>query len=154
MSYPLSPQSLKIRDLRLAPERALNPNAHYTEQKTISIVQAGDMIKVNDTRASNVKLFDTLEKVYGFFRVVDKNSSLESFKFLLDWSNLTAEVWFWKYFWPDQQKLAKYSESACHEVNFFIYMKDRSFFDANIQPYLLNKKEVSQSIRSSNNLTH
>jgi hypothetical protein len=42
-----------------------------------------------------------------------------------------------------QQKLQKYSEFGCHEVAFWIYNKDKSFFDENILPYLKNKKEVS-----------
>ena len=46
--------------------------------------------------------------------------------------------------WPELEendKIEKYRTYACHELHFFIYRKDREFFDKIIRPYLENKKE-------------
>jgi len=37
------------------------------------------------------------------------------------------------------EKLARYSEFACHELNWFLSRKDAPFFSAVIQPFLANK---------------
>jgi hypothetical protein len=50
----------------------------------------------------------------------------------------------WLLQWPklkDEEKQAKYSEFACHELNFFLARKDPRFFQQVIQPYLRNKKD-------------
>jgi hypothetical protein len=48
--------------------------------------------------------------------------------FLKDWPTLSKEA-----------KLEKYDRFACHEVNIFLYNKDRAFFDTVVHPFLGNK---------------
>ena len=55
---------------------------------------------------------------------------LEKFAFFGKWGAL-----------GDAKKLAHYSDFACHELNAFVYFKDRGLFDAVVRPYLANKKE-------------
>ena len=75
---------------------------------------------------------------------------LGKFDFVMEWPTL-----------PEDQKLvrwscylellmatcvvrdqAKYSEFACHELHFFLYHKDRAFFDRVVLPFIKNKLQV------------
>lgn len=60
----------------------------------------------------------------------NSNSTLEQFKFVLNWNQ-----------YETNQKLSYYKKYACHELDFFIYKKDRSFFDQVILPLLKCKIE-------------
>ena len=56
--------------------------------------------------------------------------------------NLAKFAWIIQ--WPklsEEDKRAKYSEFACHELNFFLAHKDPAFFQKVVQPYLRNKKD-------------
>jgi len=119
---------LVSRDLRLA--NALDTNRHFTEQKQISVVPVGGSLVIADLASSKVELYDTLRKVYGLYVTLSADATLQEFGFINDWAKLTPA-----------QKQEKYSKYACHELNFFLYKKDRAFFDKAIQPYLKNKKD-------------
>ncbi|MBN2582419.1 MAG: hypothetical protein JXL80_05075, partial [Planctomycetes bacterium] len=76
------------------------------------------------------EVFDSLDKVYRLYSVLNRNDALTEFAFVLNWPKLSAE---------DKQK--QYSKYACHELNFFIFKKDPEFFRQVVQPYLRNKKD-------------
>jgi len=40
-----------------------------------------------------------------------------------------------------KEKISKYSKYVCHELNFFIFKKDRDFFDGVVRYYVQNKME-------------
>ena len=42
-----------------------------------------------------------------------------------------------------EDKSSKYNEFACHEINIFLFLKDKSFFDSVVVPFLYNKIEKS-----------
>ena len=39
------------------------------------------------------------------------------------------------------EKLNKFAQNACHELNLYLKLKDGLFFEAIVRPYLLNKME-------------
>ncbi len=114
------------RDLRLA--SALDPEKHFTEQKQVSAVTAGRDFVIPDNASSKLEYYDTLPKVYGLYVTLSGDATLQEFGFINDWPQLKPE-----------QKREKYAKYACHELNFFLYKKDRDFFDKVIQPYLRHK---------------
>lgn len=59
-----------------------------------------------------------------------ENGGYRFWDFLKSWSGLT-----------EVEKLKKYDEYACHEINVFLYLKDRTFHDRVVRPFLLNKIE-------------
>jgi hypothetical protein len=74
----------------------------------------------------------TLAKVFALYNTITKHPHLKDFAFILEWHSLT-----------ESDKLAKYSQFACHELNFFIFKKDKPFFQNVIKPFLIHKKDVS-----------
>lgn len=116
-----------LRDLRLA--FGLDPSKHFTQQKQISVVKAGDELVLADITSAKFESYDSLAGVYSLFLTLSSDDRLAEFGFLLNWPEL-----------DDDEKRAKYSKYASHELNFFIYKKDRRFFDKVIRPYLANKQ--------------
>ncbi len=116
------------RDLRLA--SGLDPAAHFTQQKQISVVRQGEKFVLADAASSKFEAYDSLAKVYTLFSTLNNDPKLVEFGFILNWHKM-----------KDDEKRAKYSKYACHELSFFIYKKDPKFFKQAVQPYLRNKKD-------------
>jgi len=118
------------KDLRLNNDRALAADGHFTEQKKIDTVAPGSSFSVRDVFTSKIEIYDTKTKVFSLFTALTNNSTLDKFKFILNWKKMTEE-----------EKREKYSEFSCHELNYFIYRCDEKFFKDVVKPYIANKKE-------------
>ncbi|MFM9962327.1 MAG: hypothetical protein ACKV2Q_14030 [Planctomycetaceae bacterium] len=115
-------------DLRLA--NGLDPKKHFTQQKRISLVGAGQPFTLADIATSKFEAYDSLARVYLLFTTLTHDPKLAEFSFILNWPKLK----------PEEQK-EKYSKYACHELNVFLAKKDPKFFNAVVKPYLANKKD-------------
>ncbi|MBL8898444.1 MAG: hypothetical protein JNM84_12480, partial [Planctomycetes bacterium] len=122
----LPERALQPRTQQLA--RALDPAQKLAERQKIEYLAAGAEAVIPDRRVSKFETFGSLAEVHRLFRTLSANEELARFAFVLDWSELEPE-----------EKLARYAEHACHELHFFLYRKDRTFFDAIVRPYLANK---------------
>ena len=125
-SHTLSSVEDQLRDLRLT--QGLDPDKHFTQQKATTIVAAGDTFELADITTSKFDQYDSLRRVYQLFTTVSSDAHLRTFAFVVDWPNLSSE-----------EKQDKYSEFACHELNFFLFKKDPDFFAEVVRPYLENK---------------
>jgi len=125
-SIALPQKPLEPRDLRLA--RGLDPERHFTEQRRIELVHAGTTTVIEDVATSKTEAYDSLERVYRLYRTLGGGEDLREFEFALRWPSLSPE-----------EKRALYTRHACHELHFFLWQKDRPFFDEVIRPYLANK---------------
>ncbi len=117
----------KTLDLRL--RDGLDPAKHFTEQKLITVV-TDQPFTVDDIATSQVEVYDSLAKAYRLYATLRPNPKLAEFAFVLNWPKLKPE-----------EKREKYSEYACHELNLFLFHKDKEFFQAVIKPYLAHKKD-------------
>lgn len=80
--------------------------------------------------SDRVKEYATVGEVWRLLRSLDpKDAAFEEFGFVADWADKS-----------DAEKRALYGKYACHELDFFLYMKDRAFFDAAVAPNLRNKR--------------
>ncbi len=115
-------------DLRL--QQGLDPAKHFTQQKSISVVEQDQTFTLSDISTARFENYDSLTKVYTLMMTLSSNPTLVEFGFILNWDQLKPE-----------EKREKYSKYACHELSFFVYHKDREFFDQVVLPYLKNKKD-------------
>ena len=116
----------KFADQRLA--RNLDPAKPFTQKKEITVLDTGKSLTLADILTSELETYDTLSGVYSLLNTL--NPQLAEFAFVLNWPKL-----------KDDEKLAKYGEYACHELNLFLQRKDKPFFDKVIAPYLAHKKD-------------
>ncbi|MGE0085880.1 MAG: hypothetical protein AB7S75_15845 [Desulfococcaceae bacterium] len=124
----LPEKEMQTRDLRMV--KSPDSAKHLTEQKEISLFAQKQTFHLQDISTSSFEIYDSLEKVYNLLLTLSNDSKLREFRFILKWPEMTKE-----------EKEEKYGQYACHELNFFLFHKDRAFFDAVILPYLTNKKE-------------
>jgi transcription termination factor NusB len=125
-SILLPEQVLEPRDRSLS--NGLDPRAHVSEQRSIDFVQAGEEVVIEDITTTKLESYASLADIYQLLQTLSGNGDLARFEFLTRWPSLKNE-----------DKMRLYSEHACHELHLFVYMKDRSFFDEVIRPYLANK---------------
>lgn len=136
----VAPQATASRDV-LLPEPATQPedlrlrlalpaNEHFSEKKEISVLAEKEALTVADITTSKVEVYDSLAKAWRLFSTLSGNPELAKFSFVLSWPGLSEE-----------EKRAKYSEFACHELSFFLYRKAPAFFEEVVKPYLRNKRD-------------
>ena len=127
-SFSLPEQKADFVDLRL--RNGLDPKSHFTQQKQVNVLQAGQPFVLADAAASRFEVYDSLSKVYGLYSTLTHDPKLAEFSFILNWPKLKLE-----------EKKTLYSKFACHELSFFIAKKDPEFFVAVVKPYVANKKD-------------
>lgn len=127
-SVTLQESPLKSLDLRL--RAGLDPAGHFTQQKQVSILPAGQPFVLADSVASRFEAYDSVAKMYQLFITLSHDPKLVEFSFITNWPNLKPE-----------EKRAMYSKYACHELSFFLSKRDPEFFRTVIKPYLANKKD-------------
>lgn len=118
----------KFADQRLV--RNLDPAKPFTQRREITVLQNGKALTLGDILTGEMETYDTLGGVYSLFTTLNGDGKLAEFVWILDWPKM-----------KDEEKRAKYSEFACHELSFFIARKDPAFFDTVIKPYLASKKD-------------
>ncbi len=126
----LSEVSPVLQDRRLDPAVALDPGKHYIQEKVVTPVVKSRPFTIRDVTSTRFETFDSLARVYHLMTTLSGDAKLKEFAFITEWPKLT-----------DQQKRAKYSKYACHELNLFICERDGAFFKAVVLPYLKNKKD-------------
>jgi hypothetical protein len=127
---PVSLPSAELKRKELRMVRELDPEKPFSEQKLFTSLAKGEEFKLADVTTSKVQAYDSLARVYGLLSSLSEDTNLAKFGFILDWPVLKPS-----------EKQAKYSEFACHELNFFLHQKDPAFFKKVILPYLANKKD-------------
>lgn len=118
----------KFADQRLA--RNLDPAKPFTQKKEVTVLDKGGNLVLADILTSELETYDNLSSVHALFTTLSNDPNLAKFAWVLQWPKL-----------KDEEKLAKYSEFASHELSFFLAKKDPAFFDKVIKPYLANKKD-------------
>ncbi len=119
---------LELRELRLV--NGLDPAQTFAEQKLISPLVAGQTATIEDVVSSRFENCDTVAKAYRLLATLNDDANFTEFGFITGWHKLTPE-----------RRRELYSKYACHELSFFLYHKDRQFFDELIAPYLRNKRD-------------
>ena len=127
-TFTLAEVPTKFQDLRLT--RHLDPASPFTEKKEVTVLATGGALTVNDVLTSELESYDTLGGVHALFTTLSGDTNLAKFAWVLQWPSM-----------KDEEKRAKYSEFACHELNFFLSRKDAPFFAKVVQPSLRNKKD-------------
>ena len=127
-SFALPEVPTRFSDLRLA--RNLDPAKPFTQRKQISVLEKGRTLTLEDVLTSELETYDTLGGVHALFTTLSGDATLAKFAWILQWPQL-----------KEDEKLARYSEFACHELNFFLARKDPAFFAKVVKPSLSNKKD-------------
>ena len=92
----------------------------------------GQTFEIEDMTSCEFQVIDTVARVFdGMVELAKEshnNAALEEWKFIKEWETLTFI-----------EKYKNYDKFSSHELNLFIYCKDRAFFDAFVKVYIQNK---------------
>lgn len=124
----LKERATRFRDLRL--ERNLDPALAFADSEDVLLLNKGATTTLPDALTGELSTYDTLGSVFGLFMTLNPDANLASFAWVTRWPTFN-----------DAEKRAKYSEFACHELNFFLSRKDPKFFAAVVKPHLASKKD-------------
>ena len=123
-------------DARLYP--GLDISKNLTEMHLISPLRSGDSLSIPDVQTAKIVMYDSIQDLFRYYSTVATgsiSSSLDEFEFVQRWTSLSME-----------EKSKKYSQYACHELNFFLFRRDFPFFEAVVRPHLQNKPAHSRQI--------
>ena len=119
-------------DIRLNP--GFDPKKHYSPQRKIVCLNKDESLTIEDFNASEYIPFEKLSALFdlysGLTGETDKDLQIEfeKFRVLTQWNTLSENA-----------KLDFYDKFMCNEVNYFLYRRDRQFFENSIKPCLENK---------------
>ena len=131
--YPLEKKEIFTRDLR----QCNSSKKFYSTFRNRSIFLSNEKFFSIDLASTEYQIIDSLEKIYNLQKEVIQSKfedkllkDYEDWKFLIRWNLMELE-----------EKQKKYDEFASHELNIFIFFKDRVFFNNYIYFFLQNKIE-------------
>lgn len=140
---PSSNPTLQLRDLRH--RTALDSNGTYVSAKSVSFLIPGAAasgseptpatVEMDVASASELAIIGSLRKLYILMTTLTETSSMEHKKVLADFEFLTK----WHGL-AEREKLGLYDRWACHELNFWLFKKDRGFFDSIVRPFIQVRK--------------
>lgn len=126
--FSLPAQEMPRRDLRLAD--GLDPAGHFTRENAVTLLTKDTPVSIPDAASSQFQSYGHLGSAWDLlFSLSGNNAQLAEFSFLLRWPGMEAA-----------QKRSLYSKYACHELSFFLSLKDPDFFREVILPYLASKR--------------
>jgi len=127
-------RAMPTADIRLAP--GFDPTKHYSPCRKICCLSQAEEYKVSDIKATEYVSFAKLASLFDLYSGLSGENvegsqlqkELEQFRPLTVWPTLS-----------DAAKLDFYDARMCHEVNYFLFRRDRAFFDATVKPVLQSK---------------
>mmetsp|Transcript_20411 Transcript_20411/g.17739 ORF Transcript_20411/g.17739 Transcript_20411/m.17739 type:complete len:374 (+) Transcript_20411:1012-2133(+) len=132
-TIPLTDNALSTRNLTLKSQ--LQSDKFYSTNRATQTMQKGDNYIIKDMTSTDMNVVDSIAKLFDVQKVLklsqgsdSENGGYDFWSFLRDWNTL-----------PIEDKLKNYDKFASHEVNIFLYFKDRAFFDENVKPFIRNK---------------
>lgn len=117
-----------IRDVRH--HSTLNVDSTYIQCRSVHTQPEGGKTEVNTAHGSDHYTYATVADMFALFAAKSTDATLEKFRFVTQWHT-----------YDQSRKEELYSEFACHELNVFLYFKDKKFFTKVVQPYVSNKMD-------------
>jgi len=125
---PLS-EPRAVADRRLA--NAFSAKDHFVEIQSVRVLPKSDKIDLGDAVSTRVKIYSSISDVFQLYRtLLNNNPACDKFECLTRWPTL-----------KDEEKERHYSDLACHELNLFLSVHDKPFFERVVRPFLANKMQ-------------
>lgn len=115
--------------------KPLDSKFNYLETRNTSCMKANEKHQIEDITSVDYQTIDSIQKVGKVFEELlrlkhQEVPQLMSSNWLYTWNNSDKEF-----------KNKKFSMHLCNEFNFFLYFKDRDYFDEVVRPVIAAKME-------------
>ncbi|CAI2372903.1 unnamed protein product [Moneuplotes crassus] len=126
---------LKKRKVEL--DKPLDSEKHYQETRNACSLKPGEEHIIDDITSVDYQTIDSVQKVGKVLQELlrlkhEENQPFTTTSWLYNWNNL-----------DDELKNKKYSMNMCNELNFFLYFKDKEYFEEVVKPSIAAKIEKS-----------
>lgn len=115
-----------IRDQRL--RSAFDAETKLAQTQRIELLKSGEQKVLGDPKTRRFQSYSSIADVFRLYQTLLDDERWQKFQFVGRWHVLSAD-----------EKRRHYNEMACHELNFFLYYKDREFFDQVVRPLVQQK---------------
>jgi hypothetical protein len=137
------PSQVPIKDIRLK-----SSAVDCTEVCKSKSIFTGETFELEDFPSTTLKIIDSFDRLYDTlkaFRTDTQTDTVWDWSFLLTWPRL-----------PLDKKIEIYDKYASHELNLFLYNRDKSFFEAVVKPFVQSKmkKDLIDSYICGESLDH
>lgn len=126
-SHSLPMAELSTKDLRLVD--ALPVEQPVALSRQASALAGNEPLEIGDLLTSRFATVSSLQDAWTMMLANTQDPELSKFEFLIRWTEL-----------DDKSKHDKYQAHACHEVNYFLFRKDRAFFDKVVRPVIEQRR--------------
>ncbi|EGR27080.1 hypothetical protein IMG5_201970 [Ichthyophthirius multifiliis] len=133
--FPIQQELTPFQDLKH--QQQSKKDKFYVETFNAKNLNKGEQLIISADSQSVIvstlgELFELQKQLSKATRNTDSYNGREYgfWSFVKDWHQLNSN-----------QKLQKYNEFSCHELNLFLYFKDNEFFQKVVQPFLINKMQ-------------
>lgn len=108
---------------------SLDPQSSPSANGNETTVMKSLTLSANASSSSSVKVINSVGQVYDLMMTLldseQEKQNLRKFGFIVDWYRFSTLT-----------KNEKFSKWNCHELNLFLYKKDRPYFDAVVAPFI------------------
>lgn len=104
-------------------------------------LKPGEKTHIEDISSSEFQIIDTQEKMIKVIELMKKSGVNHMHDHSNDeqmWQIVEDVILKWHTFSHDE-KITKFYKYVCHEINFFIFKRDRAFFNQVVKEYVANK---------------
>lgn len=126
-NHSLAAPPLQTKDLRLV--EALPIEQPVALSRQAEALAANQSLEIADMLTARFASVASLKDAWTMMIANSQDPELAKFEFLIRWSEL-----------DEKTKHEKYQQHTCHEVNYFLYRKDRVFFDRVIRPMIEQRR--------------
>jgi len=120
----------------------LNPGLpvteHYLESRRCMCLMPGDILQLEDILTSEFEPFEGIDEMFYLFRALKSQESaaakaqINKYEWIVRWESIDIS-----------EKLAKWEAFQSNEVNYFLFKKDKDFFNNVVIPALNSKLQKS-----------
>jgi hypothetical protein len=132
---------IPMRDLTINKKsEAGDADKGLTEKCETECLQADAVVHIEDITSSKVQIIDNFDKIFQVYEgLIYDGTNFAKGEFLFQ--NMLKKVFLpWNRF-DRGKKEQLFSQYACHELNFFIYKRDKVFYYEVVYPLIQNKLE-------------
>jgi hypothetical protein len=134
-------QPIPMRDLTVNKKVDDNESKGLMDVRGTKALKKGEKTHIEDISSSEFQIIDTqdkLVKVIDAMKKVGYNNTLNHSNDEQMWTIVEDVILKWHQFSNDE-KITKFYKYVSHELNYFIFKRDRAFFNSVLREYISNK---------------
>ena len=116
-------KEIELKDLTL--QHSNKKGFVYRFDRSIDYFQKDKQFQIPHISNQEVCFIEDLKDLQKIIELISDSEEIKEWKFLSQWNSL-----------GDGEKVKKYDKYACHELNLFLFVKDKEFFDNVVLQFL------------------